>query len=89
MASRCSTSAAATAAWKTRKEPLHIHTVTLAGGRTTQVTGGRVQDLMPAWQPLSPGRQSVSALGTTRVGTDAWRTRADDTVPSRTRRTGP
>ena len=32
--------------------PFHIHTVTLASGRTTQVTSGRVQDLMPAWQPL-------------------------------------
>jgi len=32
--------------------PFHIHTVTLAGGRTTQVTSGRVQDLLPAWQPL-------------------------------------
>ena len=31
----------------------------------------------------------MPALGTTTVGTDAWRTRADDTVPSRTRRTGP
>jgi Tol biopolymer transport system component len=49
-------------------QPFHIHTITLAGGRTTQVTSGRVQDLLPA---------------------DAWRTRAEDTVPSRTRRTGP
>jgi Tol biopolymer transport system component len=32
--------------------PLHIHTVTLATGATTQVTGGPVQDLMPSWQPL-------------------------------------
>jgi Tol biopolymer transport system component len=32
--------------------PFHIHTVTLASGRTTQVTSGRVQDLMPSWQPL-------------------------------------
>jgi Tol biopolymer transport system component len=32
--------------------PFHIHTVTLASGKTAQVTSGRVQDLMPAWQPL-------------------------------------
>jgi TolB protein len=32
--------------------PFHIHTVSLASGRTTQVTSGRVQDLMPTWQPL-------------------------------------
>jgi TolB protein len=32
--------------------PLHIHTVTLATGATTQVTAGPVQDLMPSWQPL-------------------------------------
>jgi Tol biopolymer transport system component len=32
--------------------PFHIHTVGLASGRTTQVTGGRVQDLLPSWQPL-------------------------------------
>ena len=32
--------------------PLHIHTVTLASGKTTQATSGRVQDLLPAWQPL-------------------------------------
>ena len=32
--------------------PFHIHTVTLAGGRTAQVTSGRVQDLLPVWQPL-------------------------------------
>jgi TolB protein len=32
--------------------PFHIHTVTLASGKTTQVTSGRVLDLMPAWQPL-------------------------------------
>jgi TolB protein len=31
--------------------PFHIHTVTLASGKTTQVTSGRVQDLLPAWQP--------------------------------------
>jgi hypothetical protein len=31
---------------------LHIHTVSLASGRTSQVTGGKVQDLMPSWQPL-------------------------------------
>jgi TolB protein len=33
-------------------QPFHIYTVTLASGRTTQVTSGRVQDLLPAWQPL-------------------------------------
>jgi Tol biopolymer transport system component len=32
--------------------PFHIHTVALAGGKTAQVTSGRVQDLMPTWQPL-------------------------------------
>jgi TolB protein len=32
--------------------PFHIHTVTLATGKTTQLTSGRVQDLLPAWQPL-------------------------------------
>ena len=32
--------------------PFHIHTVTLASGNTTQVTSGRVQDLLPAWPPL-------------------------------------
>jgi TolB protein len=32
--------------------PFHIHTLTLASGKTTQVTSGRVQDLLPAWQPL-------------------------------------
>jgi dipeptidyl aminopeptidase/acylaminoacyl peptidase len=32
--------------------PLHIDTVTLATGTTTQVTTGPVQDLMPSWQPL-------------------------------------
>ena len=32
--------------------PFHIHTVTLATGKTAQVTGGRVVDLMPSWQPL-------------------------------------
>jgi Tol biopolymer transport system component len=32
--------------------PLHIHTVALADGATSQVTGGKVQDLMPSWQPL-------------------------------------
>jgi Tol biopolymer transport system component len=32
--------------------PFHIHTVHLASGRTSQVTDGRVQDLLPAWQPL-------------------------------------
>jgi Tol biopolymer transport system component len=32
--------------------PFHIHTVSLASGRTSQVTGGKVQDLMPSWQPL-------------------------------------
>jgi dipeptidyl aminopeptidase/acylaminoacyl peptidase len=32
--------------------PLHIHTVTLATGTTSQVTSGKVQDLMPSWQPL-------------------------------------
>jgi TolB protein len=26
--------------------------MTLASGKTTQVTSGRVQDLLPAWQPL-------------------------------------
>ncbi|HSK36334.1 MAG TPA: hypothetical protein VLA80_06320 [Actinomycetota bacterium] len=31
--------------------PFHIHTVSLASGRTSQVTGGKVQDLMPSWQP--------------------------------------
>jgi hypothetical protein len=30
----------------------HIHTVTLASGRTPHVTSGRVQDLMPTRQPL-------------------------------------
>jgi hypothetical protein len=33
-------------------QPFHIHTVTLASGRTSQVTSGRVQDLLPTWQPL-------------------------------------
>jgi TolB protein len=32
--------------------PFHLHTVTLATGRTAQVTGGRVVDLLPSWQPL-------------------------------------
>jgi hypothetical protein len=32
--------------------PFHIHTVSLASGRTSQVTGGKVQNLMPSWQPL-------------------------------------
>jgi TolB protein len=32
--------------------PFHIHTVTLATGRTAQVTSGRVVDLLPSWQPL-------------------------------------
>jgi Tol biopolymer transport system component len=32
--------------------PFHIHTVTLATGKTAQVTGGRVVDLLPSWQPL-------------------------------------
>jgi hypothetical protein len=32
--------------------PLHIHAVTLATGTTSQVTSGKVQDLMPSWQPL-------------------------------------
>jgi TolB protein len=32
--------------------PFHIHTVRLASGRTSQVTTGKVQDLMPSWQPL-------------------------------------
>jgi hypothetical protein len=32
--------------------PFHIHTVTLATGKTIQLTSGRVQDLLPAWQPL-------------------------------------
>ena len=32
--------------------PLHIHTVALADGSTSQVTAGKVQDLMPSWQPL-------------------------------------
>ena len=32
--------------------PLHIHTVALADGSISQVTGGKVQDLMPSWQPL-------------------------------------
>ena len=32
--------------------PLHIYTVALADGSTSQVTGGKVQDLMPSWQPL-------------------------------------
>jgi Tol biopolymer transport system component len=32
--------------------PFHIRAVTLSSGRTTQLTSGRVQDLMPAWQPL-------------------------------------
>ncbi len=50
---------------------------------------GKVQDLMPSWQPLWDRPQPLSERGTTRVGTEAWRTRAEDTVPSRTRRTGP
>jgi Tol biopolymer transport system component len=29
--------------------PFHIHTVSLASGRTSQVTGGKLQDLMPSW----------------------------------------
>jgi TolB protein len=32
--------------------PLHIHAVILATGTTSQVTSGKVQDLMPSWQPL-------------------------------------
>jgi TolB protein len=32
--------------------PFHIHTVTLATGKTAQVTSGRVVDLLPSWQPL-------------------------------------
>jgi TolB protein len=32
--------------------PFHIHTVTLATGKTAQVTNGRVVDLLPSWQPL-------------------------------------
>jgi TolB protein len=32
--------------------PLHICTVALADGSTSQVTGGKIQDLMPSWQPL-------------------------------------
>jgi Tol biopolymer transport system component len=32
--------------------PFHIHTVSLASGRTAQMTTGKVQDLMPSWQPL-------------------------------------
>jgi TolB protein len=32
--------------------PFHIHAVTVSSGKTTQVTSGRVQDLMPTWQPL-------------------------------------
>ena len=32
--------------------PLHIYTVALTDGSTSQVTGGKVQDLMPSWQPL-------------------------------------
>ena len=32
--------------------PFHIHTVTLASGKTAQLTSGRVQDLLPSWQPL-------------------------------------
>jgi TolB protein len=32
--------------------PFHIHAVTLSSGKTTQVTSGRVQDLMPTWQLL-------------------------------------
>jgi TolB protein len=31
--------------------PFHIHAVTLSSGKTTQLTSGRVQDLMPSWQP--------------------------------------
>jgi hypothetical protein len=38
---------------------------------------------------VAPGAYPGSARGTTRVGTEAWRTRAEETVPSRTRRTGP
>jgi hypothetical protein len=43
----------------------------------------------PRPPPARPDGEGHSARGTTRVGTDAWRTRADETVPSRTRRTGP
>ena len=32
--------------------PFHIHAVTLATGKTAQVTSGRVVDLLPSWQPL-------------------------------------
>jgi hypothetical protein len=32
--------------------PLHIWTVALDDGATSQMTSGTVQDLMPAWQPL-------------------------------------
>jgi TolB protein len=32
--------------------PFHIHIVTLATGKTAQVTSGRVVDLLPSWQPL-------------------------------------
>ena len=32
--------------------PFHIHAVTLSSGKTTQVTSGRVVDLLPTWQPL-------------------------------------
>jgi TolB protein len=32
--------------------PFHLHTVSLASGRTAQMTTGKVQDLMPSWQPL-------------------------------------
>ena len=32
--------------------PFHIHTVTLATGKTAQVTSGRVVHLLPSWQPL-------------------------------------
>ena len=32
--------------------PFHIHAVSLASGRTSQVTGGKAQDLLPSWQPL-------------------------------------
>jgi hypothetical protein len=31
---------------------LHIWTVALDDGATSQITCGTVQDLMPAWQPL-------------------------------------
>jgi TolB protein len=31
--------------------PFHIHIVTLASGKTTQMTSAGVQDLLPAWQP--------------------------------------